>query len=167
MTDSEKQSRFVAGLRQAAEAAAKKNPILADKLTLAKALVTEARMRIAGNQDYSPLGAYMQNDGQVSIIPSEHESSLSTIEIVSTLKALAAGGHIRAAAFCEVGDRQIPGAPVLKFIQLHTEHVAGKPFVSAIPVDESALKATAPGADGPALGVFGGPTRAIIFPPEN
>lgn len=167
MTDSEKQSSFVAGLRQAAEAAAAKNPILADKRTLAKALVTEARTRIAGKQDYSPLGAYMQNDGQVSIIPAEHESSLGTTEIVSTLKGLAAGGHIRAAAFCEVGDRQIPVGPVLKFIQIHTEHVAGKPFVSAVPVDESALTATAPGADGAALGVFGGPAKPIIFPPRN
>jgi len=86
MTDSEKQSSFVAGLRQAAEAAAAKNPILADKRTIAKALVTEARMRIAGKQDYSPLGAYMQNDGQVSIIPSEHESSLPSYQTLMSVQ---------------------------------------------------------------------------------
>jgi hypothetical protein len=167
VTDPDKQREFLAGLRRAAEAAAAKNPILADKRILAKALVDEARTRIEKYQDCPPVGAYMQNDGQVSTIPAGGESSVGKTEILSTLKSLAAEGKIRAAAFCEIRDRQIPAGPVLKFIQIHMEHVAGKPFLSAVPVDESALTASTPGVDGPALSVFGGPTTPMIFLPAT
>src|ERR1700742_2407285 len=156
MSESDKQE-FLASLRKAAEAAAAKNPTLADMRTVAKALVAEARTRIAATQMCSPLGAHMGIDRRVSIIDADGEdSNLIRAEIVRKLRGLAVDNSIRAAAFCYVVDKEIPGGPTMKFIQVHMEHVAGKAFTSAVPVDESALTDNIPGLDGPAAALFGG-----------
>jgi hypothetical protein len=55
----------------------------------------------------------------------------------------------------------------MKFIQVHMEHIAGKAFTSAVPADESVLLKGVPGADGPALGVFGGPSQPKLFPARS
>jgi hypothetical protein len=52
---------------------------------------------------------------------------------------------------------------MVKFIQVHVEHVTGKATVSAVPADESVSLAGVPGTNGPAVAVFGGPTKPKIF----
>lgn len=58
----------------------------------------------------------------------------------------------------------MPGGSMVKFIQVHVEHVTGKATVSAVPADEAAWLAGVPGTDGPAVAVFGGPAKSKIFP---
>jgi hypothetical protein len=101
----------------------------------------------------------MGNEGEVSVVRSERQdSNLADTDILLKLRSLAAGGNIRAAAICHILDKQVPGGPILKFIQMHIEHVVGKAIISAVPVDESASLVS------PALSAFGGPTQSKIFP---
>jgi hypothetical protein len=161
MTDPDKQAAFVSGLRKIAEEAAAKNPTLADMRALAKTLVTETRKRIANGEPCSPLGAHMGNDGGVSML--KPDPNQGNADILRKLASLANEGNVRAAAVSEVVDKQLPGRSIMKFIQVHMEHIGGKAFISAVPADESVLLKGLPGADGPALCVFGGPTQPKIF----
>jgi hypothetical protein len=163
MTDSKEQAQFVGSLRKFAEDAAAKNPILADMRALGKILVAEKRKQIAGGDSFSPLGAYMTAKGEIEIVrPSPSDDSAGG-HILLELKYHANEGTIRAAALCQPMDKQVPGGPVVKFIQVHMEHVSGKAFISAIPADESDLSAGLPGVRSPAVSVFGKPTKSIIF----
>jgi hypothetical protein len=164
MADSEKQTVFISGLRKIAEEAASKNPALRDMRTLAKTLVAETRTVVARHQTHISLGAYMGREGEVSIIePATQDASEASAEILLTLRARAKDGNIRAAALSVVRDKQVPGGAIVRFIQVHMEHVEGKAFISAVPADESVLLAGVPGAGGPALNMFGGPTQSKIF----
>jgi hypothetical protein len=165
MTDHDKQAAFVSGLRKIAEEAAAKNPTLADMRALAKTLVTETRKRIANGEPFSPLGAHMGNDGGVSML--KPDPNQGNADILRELASLAKEGNVRAAAVSEVVDKQVPGRSIMKFIQVHMEHIAGKAFTSAVPADESVLLKGVPGADGPALGVFGGPAQPKLFPARS
>lgn len=69
----------------------------------------------------------------------------------------------RSAALSDILDKQMPGGSMVKFIQVHVEHVTGKATVSAVPADDSVLLAGVPGTNGPAVAVFGGPTKPKIF----
>jgi hypothetical protein len=167
MTDSEKQAAFLAGLRKAPEEAAAKNPTLADMGKLAKALVAAARTKIAESQTYSPLGAYLDSDGEVSIVrPESEDSNVASTDILLKLATLAREGNLRAAAICHVLDKQIL-ASIATFIQVHIEHVVGKVLVTAVPADKSVLLAGAPGVEDPAGGWFGSRTQSKIFSPRN
>jgi hypothetical protein len=165
MIDPEKQAAFVAGLRKMADDAAAKNPTLTEVRKLAKSLVSETRARSARGQMRTPLGAYMGKEGDVSIVTSNAEDpNQATAEIRLKLKSHAEAGNIRAAALSDILDKQMPGGSMMKFIQVHVEHVTGKATVSAVPADEPALLAGVPGTDGPAVAVFDGPAKSKIFP---
>ena len=164
MIDPEQQAAFVAGLRKMAEEAAAKNPTLADMRNLAKSLVRETRARSAGGQRRTPLGACMRKEGDVSIVtPEAEDPNQATAEILRKLKGHAEAGNIRAAAVSDIRDKQMPGGSMVKFIQVHVEHVTGKATVSAVPADASVSLAGVPGTNGPAVAVFGGPTKPKIF----
>lgn len=164
MADREKQAVFISGLRKLAEEAASKNPALAEMRTLAKTLVTETRTAIARGQTHIPLGACMGKEGEISIIrPAIQDPSEASAEILLALRTRAKIGNIRAAALCVILDKQLPGGQIVKFIQVHMEHAEGKAFISAVPAAESVLLAGVPGANGPALNAFGGPTQPKIF----
>jgi hypothetical protein len=107
----------------------------------------------------------MGKDGGVSIFkPETQDPNQASADILLKLGSLAREGTIRAAALCEVLDKQVPGGSIVKFIQVHMEHIAGKAFISAVPADESTLLAGVSGVDGPALNLFGGATQSKIFP---
>ena len=151
-----------------AEEAAAKNPTLGDRRALAKALVSESRTMIASGRTQTPLGAYMGKDGDISIIkPEAEDPNQASAELLLKLRSQAEAGNIRAAALCDIVDKQMSGGTMLKCIQVHMEHVAGKAFISAVPADESVLLAGVPGADGPAVAVFGGPAKSKIFPGQS
>jgi hypothetical protein len=168
MADSEKQAAFVAGLRKLAEQTAANNPSLSDMRTLAKMLVAETRAKIESGEPHSPLGAYMENEGGVSIIrPEGANRNRDSSELLSKLKNKASEGQIRAAALSEVIDKPIPGGSVVRFVQVHMEHSAGRALISGVPVNESDLRPQSPEVQGPAVNVFGGPTKPKIFPPRT
>jgi hypothetical protein len=163
MADSDKQDAFVASLRKLAEEAAAKNPILADIRALGKTLVGEKRRQIAAGDSLSPVGAYMTAKGEVELIKPTQSDDDAGGRILAKLIDHANQGTIRAAALCQPADKQVPGGPIVRFIQVHVEHVSGKAFLTAIPADESDLSAGLPGVTGPAVSVFAKPTKSIIF----
>jgi len=167
MTDAEKQAEFIAALRKKAEDAAVSNPVLADLRSIGKALVAEMRSRIANGNVRTSMGACLMT-GSISFVePEAHEAGLAEAEILSKLMKLAEDGQIQAAATCKVGERQIPGGRLEKYLEVHMEHSTGKAFNSSTPVDESVLMRGVPGANGPAVAVFGGPAKARIFAMRN
>lgn len=167
MADPEKQAAFIAGLRKKAEELAGKNPVFADMRMIGKSLLDEARKRIARGNEHPFFGAYLK-EGKVSLIePQATEAERAASEILSKLRGLAQEGKIQAAAICNVIDKQIPGGSVEKFVSVHTEHSTGKATISQVPADESVLMRGVPGASGPAVGVFGGPTNPKIFVSGN
>jgi hypothetical protein len=167
MADPGKQAEFIAALRKKAEELAAANPVLADMRSIGKALVGEARTRIANGNAHTSIGAYLMG-GSISLVESEAtEAELAEAEILSKLKGLALEGHIQAAAMCKVADRQAPGGSLEKYVDVHMEHSNGKAISSSMPVDESVLIRGVPGADGPSVGVFGGPTKPRIFVATN
>jgi hypothetical protein len=167
MTDPEKQSEFIAGLRKKAEELAASNPVIGDMRSVGRALVGEARTRTANGNARTSIGAYLM-DGSISFVESEAtETQLAEVEILSKLKTLALEGQIQAAATCKVVDRQVPGGSLEKYVDVHMEHFTGKALNSSMPVDESALIRGVPGVDGPSVRVFGGPVKPRIFVMAN
>jgi hypothetical protein len=163
MADNENQAKLIAALRKKAEEQAAKNPVFANMRLIGKALVDEARKRIAGGNRHPSIGAYLA-EGTVSLIePGATEGEQAGDEILSKLRGLAQEGKIQAAAICNVIDRQIPGGSVEQFISVHLEHSTGKAVISQVPVDEVVLMRGVPGVSGPAVGLFGGPTNSKIF----
>jgi hypothetical protein len=150
------------------EEAAAKNPTLGDMRPLAKALVSESRSLIAGGRTQTPVRAYMGKDGDISILnPDAKDLNQANAELLLKLSRQEKEGNIRAAALCDIVDKQIPGGAIVKFMQVHVERVIGKAFATAVPADESVLLAGVPGVDVPALPVFGGPTQSKIFPAQS
>jgi hypothetical protein len=163
VTDSEKQSAFINALRKKTEEAAAKDPVLADMRMIGKALLNEARKRIAEGNKHTSVGAYLKQ-GTVSLIePQETEAAEAAAELLSSLRHLVTQGDIQAAAQCEVVRKQLPGGSVEKFVSVHTEHSTGKATISQMPANEALLMRGVPGASGPAIGIFGGPTKPKIF----
>jgi hypothetical protein len=163
MVDPEKQAAFIAALRKKAEDLAAQNPVFADMRLIGKALVDEARKRIANGNGQTSIGAYL-TEGTVSLVePEATGAEQAGAEILSKLRGLAQEGKIQAAAICNVIDRQIPSGSVEKFVSVHAEHSTGKAVISQIPADEAILMRGVPGASGPAVGMFGGPTNSKIF----
>ena len=167
MTDPEKQATFIAGLRKKAEELAAKNPVSAEMRLIGKSPLGEARKRIAAGNEHPVIGAYL-NEGTVSMIePEATEAEQAGEEILSKLRGLAQAGKIQTAAMCNVIDRQIPGGSVEKFVSVHMEHSTGKAVISQVPADEAVLMRGVPGANGPAVALFGGPTNPKIFVSGN
>jgi hypothetical protein len=163
MTDPEKQAAFIDALRKKAEEAAAKDPVLADMRLIGKALLHEARKRIADGNKHTSIAAYLK-EGTVSLIePEATDATQAGAELLSNLRQLAQKGNIQAAALCEIVPKQFPGGSVEKFVSVHTEHSTGKAVISQMPADEAVLMRGVPGASGPAIGMFGGPTNPKIF----
>lgn len=167
MADPEKQAKFNEALRKKDEESAAANPVLADMRSIGKALVAEARGRIANGNARTSIGACLMG-GSISLVESEAaDTGLAHAEIVSKLTKLALEGGIQAAAICKVADKQIPGGHPEKYVDVHVEHSSGKAFNFSVPVDKSVLMKGVPGADGPSVGVFGSPAKARIFVMAN
>jgi hypothetical protein len=161
--DPQSQAAFIAALRKKADDAAAANPVLSDIRLLAKTLVDEARKRQSDGRGHTSIGAYLAG-GVVSMIEAESaDGARLGDDILLKLRALAQEGEIQAAAMCRIIDKQIPGGSIEKFIEVRAEHSTGKAIISAVPADQSALMKGAPGAKGPAIGLFGGPTTPKIF----
>jgi hypothetical protein len=134
---------------------------------IGKALLDEARKRIAVGNEHTSIGAYL-TDGAVSLIePESTDAERADAEILSKLRGVVQEGNIQAAAVCNVIYRQIPGGGVEKFVSVHVEHSTGKAVISQAPADEAVLMRGVPGASGPAVGLFGAPTNSKIFLPGN
>jgi len=167
MADPANQAAFIAALRKKAEELAAKNPVLADLRLIAKALVDEARKRIADGSGRTTIGAYL-SEGTISLIDAEaSETEQAETETLSKLRELARQGNIRAAGVGKVIEKEIPSGSVEKFVSVHAEHSTGKAVISQIPADEAALMRGFPGVSGPAVGVSGGPANPKIFVSGN
>lgn len=167
MVDPEKQASFIAALRKKADESAAKDPILADMRLVGKALLDEARRRIAVGSEHTSIGAYLR-EGTISLIePEANDAEQANEELLSKLREIAQEGSIQAAAMCKVIDRQIPGGSVERFVSVHAEHSTGKAVVSQAPANEAALMKGVEGASGPAVGLSGGRTYSKIFVSDN
>jgi hypothetical protein len=167
MADPDNQAAFVASLRKKAEELAAKNPVFADLRSIGKALVDEARKRIADGNEHPSIGAYL-SEGTISLIdPEATETEQAGTEMLSKLRELARKGTIQAAGVCKVIEKQMPGGSIEKFVSVHAEHSTGKAVTSQIPADEAVLMRGVPGASGPAVGVSGGPANPKIFVAGN
>lgn len=168
MTDTDKQAAFLAALRKKAEEIAAKNPDPArdDRTKVMRALVEESRAKLEAGGTRALLGAYMKNDGSVSVFEPEFGDPARAVdEILKRLKARVLEGTIRAAGLSETLDKEIPTASgqMKKFIQLRIEDRTGKAMKFALPVNKPDLLAGVPGVNGPAVSFFGGPVDPMIF----
>lgn len=134
---------------------------------IGKALVDEARKRIADGNEHTSVGAYLR-EGTISLIdPEATKTEQAEAEMLSKLRELTHQGKIQAAGVCKVIERQMPGGSVEKLVSVHAEHSTGKAVTSQIPADEAVLMRGVPGTSGPAVGVSGGPANPKIFVSGN
>jgi len=141
--------------------------MLSDMAKLAKALVAAAQTRMAESRTYSPLGAYMGNDGDVLIVTPEREDfDHASTHILLKLRNLAGLGNLRAAAVCRVFNKKILSS-LTTFIQVHVEHAAGKVLVVAVPSHKSVLLTAGQEVEDASEGGLGSWTRSKIFSPRD
>jgi hypothetical protein len=167
MGDPEKQASFIGALRKKAEELSAKDPVFADMRLVGKALLDEARRRIAVGNEHTSIGAYLR-EGTISLIePEANDVEQAKEELLSKLRGIAQKGNIQAAAMCNVIDKQTPGGSVERFVSVHVEHSTGKAVISQLPANEAVLMKGLGGASGPAVGLLGGRTYSKIFVSGN
>jgi len=164
--DPKKQADLVEALRNTAEAAAARNPALAELRAAAKPLVEEMRRRRQSGGAAFVLASCLHPDGTVQFLEPETSGELAgTPSLYAKLIPLAKAGQIRAAAVGTFVERPNPANPALtaEFVQIHYEQLSGLAAVSLTPVDLSVLQAGVAGVAGSAVSLMGGKVAPRIF----
>lgn len=164
MADGGDQAKFLAGLRAFAEKHAANNPTLAKLRILGKALVDESRRRFNQGEPSATLGAYLLPNNELRIICPNSNGDKAQLEIVGTLRQLAAAGQIKGGACSTILQRPlVPNGPNVPFVDVHVELVEGLALRSAVPVDEFYIQEGVPGVKGPYLPIYGKKVKPRIF----
>lgn len=164
--DPKKQADLVDALRNKAEAAAARNPAIAELRAAAKPLLEEMRRRRQSGGAPFVLASALYPDGKVQFLEPETSGELAGMpSLFASLIPLAKAGQIRAAAVGSFVERPNPANPAVtaEFVQLHYEQLSGLAALSLMPVDLSVLQGGAAGAAGPAVALMGGKVAPRIF----
>lgn len=164
--DPKKQADLVDALRHTAEAAAARNPAVAELRAAAKPLVEEMRRRRQSGSAPFLLGSALYSDGKVQFLEPETSGELAGMpSLYAQLIPVAKAGQIRAAAVGSFVERPNPANPAVmaEFVQLHYEQLSGLAACSLTPVDLSVLQSGVAGVAGSAVLLMGGKTTPHIF----
>ena len=167
VVDPKEQASFLAGLRKMAEEASAKNPVLGELRRLGKALVEESRRRMAAGLVMHAIGAYISADERLVLLkPQANDSGEAYSEMVATLTKLVQSSEIRAVGIATLVETNSPLSPVTH-VKVRVEHSTGVALMNSMPAKESDLMAGVPGTDGPAVAVYAGKVKPIIFPQRS